>query len=420
MIRKMNRLRVSLALLSCTALALPLGCDDPVTSPETVDQPDGDAGGGGDGGGGGTKPLFALGAETFTDTSITSYVTFLDSLDAQPDVTLAQAREFPGYAPVSTSGGKVFVNSGEAPTIGRYVIGDDKAWTDDGTVSFSGFTSQPVSHSIQFSDVLAFAPADPATYVRWNPSTFELGAVAAIPPELVPATQGDGFALNRGYAYWTYQNLAYQTFYYATPQFQFHEKSYVALLDANANQWTSAFEVGCPHLHVGSADDQGGVFFSPGQFSVVVAELLPTSPRNCFIHVKGGESAADGAPIFFKDLAEGREGSNFFHVGGDIGFFNVYHRERATPEELGSAQGISYSSNYHLWTVDLKTRAAKMMEGIDFGGGQYTSFRFDGRVFVAMPAADYSSTTVYEIGADGRAERRFTAQAWVYNIVKVR
>lgn len=404
------------------AAALQPGCDDGgATTPESVDEPGGtEDGGGSPGVAGGTKPLFALGIETVSLAGGTSYVTFLDSLDAQADVTLAQAREFPNYAPVTAAGGKLFVNSGEAPLISRYAVGDDKSWTDDGSVSFAGYASGPLSQSIQFSDTLAYAPADAATFVQWNPTTFALGAVATLPPQLVPASLGDGFVLNRGYATLIAGDLAYQSFYYATTQWQFHGTSYVGILDSTSHRWTSAIQVGCPHLHVGSADDRGGLYFSPGQGSVIMAEMQATAPRNCMVRVEAGKTAVDGEPIYFKDLAEGREGSNFFYVGDGVGFFNVYHREMASPSELQSPQLLALSTNYHLWTLDLHTMTAKPMEGIDFGGGQYQAFRFDDRVFIALPGAGYGSTTIYEVTKDGRAERRFTSESWVYNIVKVR
>jgi hypothetical protein len=107
-------------------------------------------------------------------------------------------------------------------------------------------------------------------------------------------------------------------------------------------------------------------------------------------------------------------------VGDGIGFFNVYHAERdgitaETPHET-----VDYSSSYHLWTLDLATMEAKIMEGIDFAGGQFVAFRLDGETIVAIPAPDYTSTAVYAIGPDARAEKRFDVQGWAFKIFRVR
>jgi len=79
-----------------------------------------------------------------------------------------------------------------------------------------------------------------------------------------------------------------------------------------------------------------------------------------------------------------------------------------------------YSSSYHLWTLDLTTMTAKIMDGIDFTGGQYVAFHLGERVFIAVPKGDYSSTAIYEVTAAGAAERKFDVQGWAFKMLKVR
>ncbi|MET0386984.1 MAG: hypothetical protein ABW321_13545 [Polyangiales bacterium] len=63
---------------------------------------------------------------------------------------------------------------------------------------------------------------------------------------------------------------------------------------------------------------------------------------------------------------------------------------------------------------------AKLMEGIDFSGGQPVAFPIDGRLWLGIPAADYSETAIYEVLPDGRAEKRFDVEGWAYKLFKVR
>ena len=80
---------------------------------------------------------------------------------------------------------------------------------------------------------------------------------------------------------------------------------------------------------------------------------------------------------------------------------------------------INYSANYHLWTFDLKTKTAKIADGVDYKGGQYVLFKIDGRAFVAIPAGDYSKTEIFEM-VDGAIVKRFDVQAWMFNMFRVR
>lgn len=365
----------------------------------------------------GTKPLYGLNVNVFTDTSRTTYITLLDSLETQADVTLAQGREFAGYAAAAVAGGKLFVNDGETPKVTRFAIADDKTWTEEAPIGFSNFTQASVGDSIFVSDTVAYAPFDAFSYVTWNPATATIGAELPDPTGI--PLQRDGLNVTRGFARMASGKLAYQSFYWTDASYaQMHRTSQVGILSTETNQWVGTPEVACPHLHVGSVDDGGNVYFSNGQYSIVAAVLDAQAPRNCMVRLNAGATTVDPTyPVYFKDLAGGREGSNFFYSGDGKGFFNAYHPERETAPL--TAQLVQYSANYHLWRVDLATKQAEPMPGIDYAGGQYSAFRLDGRVFVAIPAADYSSTTIWEVTAAG-AEKRFVTQGWTFNIFRIR
>ena len=44
----------------------------------------------------------------------------------------------------------------------------------------------------------------------------------------------------------------------------------------------------------------------------------------------------------------------------------------------------------------------------------------DGRLLLLLPAADYASTTVYELTAAGKAEALFQTPGWAYQFVQIR
>ncbi len=374
------------------------------------------------GGGNSVEPLYAIESLIFgmnEGDSSTSYVLLLGSLDSQEQVKLDNGREFPGYAPLDAFGGKLYAGSGEEPKLTPFEIADDLAWNELDTVSFSNYTSAPLQGNVLVDSKHAFAALDDQSYVTWNPADLSIGAALDLPSS-IPQSRGE-LTLARGYGHEVVGKSVYQPYYWADKSFQsYSQESQIAVLDASSSKFTSVIDAPCPHLHITTQDESGNLYFSNGNASIPSAVLDANQPRNCLVRIKKGESALDEAfTVDFKDLADGREGSNFFYVGKDMGFFNVYHAEREDKQDPAYGD-VMYSANYHLWTLDLKTMTAKIMEGIDFSGGQYVAFHLSDRVFVAIPNGSYTSTAVYEITAAGTAEKRFDVEGWAFKMLQVR
>jgi len=387
---------------------------DPGTNPPT-NNPDGT-----DPGASAGKPLYAIESMIFDDTGQTTYIALVDSLETQPTVTLDKAREFAGYAAADASGGKLIVGDGEKPQLTRFAIGEDGSWTQEQTLSFSNFASASLTASVFVNPTKAYAPFDGTNHVVWDPQEFTLvGPMTA--PASIPLTR-EGLAVSRGYGHVIVGNYVYQPYYWSNENYtKYTETSQVAMIDTTKDEVVAAVDVPCPHLHIASQDEEGNTYFSNGQGSVAAAVLGADHPKNCLARIKAGETALDTTfTKKFRDLTEGREGNNFIYLRDGIGFFNVYHAERDNVTPSTEPSVIDYSANYHLWTLDLKTMQAKMMEGIDYAGGQYVAFKIDDRTFIAIPAGDYSSTAVYEILPSGVAEKRFDVQAWMFHMFRVR
>lgn len=410
---------VLVGLVGLTAVAC---SDDDITPPPSTDPTDTpDAGGTPttpDTDGGSVKPVYALGILQSSSTGSTTYMQLLDNLDAQGDVALTTAREFAGYAPAAAVGGKMLMNDGESPRVTRFAIGEDKSWTEETSLSFANFATASLGSLIVANDTVAYTPFDAFSYVAWNPATFALGAELTDPAN-IPATR-NGLNVNRGYGHDVVGNYAFQPFYWANGSFSVMDRtSTVAVLDTTTNRWAATTDVQCPHLHITSKDEAGNLYISPGQYSVPQAVVDAQAPRNCMIRINAGQTTPDASFTFdIASVTGGLEGSNFFYVGNNVGFFNVFD-PKADPTAT-TVDAIRISSKYHLWTYNLTTRTAAITQGIDFAGGQYTSFRIDNRVFLAMPAGDYSSTTVYELLTDGTAKRLFATQGWTFNMFRVR
>lgn len=369
------------------------------------------------------EDTYAVVSLTWTvETGSMSYVNLVRTLDAQPSLTLATAREFAGYAPVDASRGYVFVGSGEAPTLQRFGVSDDGAWSESAAIGFNAFASTSLTGSVYVSSGKAYAPLGDGNHVLWNPEAMTVIGELGIPSEL-PATL-EGLSLWKGYGHELSAGLVYEPYYYATAGYDaFATHSRISVIDTDDDAHLAVIDAPCPHLHITSQDEAGNVYMSNGNFSVPSAVAYPSQPANCMVRIQRGEATLD--PTFtrtFKELTDGREGSNLFYIDDDVALFNVYHAERDTlPADPGLAfAAIKSSSSYHLWTLNTKTGEAAIMDGVDFGGGQYTAFRIDGRVLVAIPSGDLSTTAVYEMSAHAPARKLFDVQGWAFKIFRVR
>lgn len=371
-----------------------------------------------------TQPsLFAIESLLFgmnEGDSSTSYVILLDSLDRSEKVELDAGREFPGYAPVSSLNGKLYAGSGEAPTVTGFEISDALEWKQLDTMSFGNFTSASLEGNVLVDSQHGYVALADKNWVAYNPSALEVGDLVELSPD-IPTLRGQ-LTLQRGYGQEIVGKSVYQPYYWSDATFQsYSQQSQIAVFDTAKAEFSNVLDAPCPHMHITTADEDGNLYFSNGVASIASAVLDAKQPRNCMVRVKPGAKTIDeDFTIDFKDLADGREGSNFFYIGDGLGFFNVYHAERDTLPADATYSQVMYSGSYHLWTLDLKTMKAKIMDGIDYTGGQFVAFHLGKRVFVTIPKADYSSTAVYEVSADGKAEKKFDVQGWAFKMLQVR
>lgn len=401
------------APVSCALLAAACSGDDGAS---TVDPPACDPATA-------TGSLYGIATLVFdVDGTSNTYVALLPDLAARDTVTLDQAREFPGYAPTDAHEGYVVVGSGDAPTLTRYAACDDATWVEHETVSFGTYVTGLLDTSIYLGDDAALVPFDVTNWVAWNPSTFELGAPLGANPAIPLTYPGNAeLVANRGAGFAITGDSLIQPYYYASADYTlWSQDSKVAILDTQTQQLAATLDVACPHLHIAGQDAEGNVYLSNGQGTIARA-VLEGDIRNCFVKIAAGTRTVEADSLtYFEDLTDGREGSNVFPIGGGKALFNVYHAERDDLSGDPDPSVVDYSSNYHLWTLDLATHAAAPTEGIDYTGGQIVAYQIDGTTYLTVPAPDYSSTSVYEVTATGGVTKLFDVDAWAWKIFKVR
>lgn len=367
-----------------------------------------------------SSAVYVIESLIFGDEGQFSYVLLLPSLDVGPTLTLDRGREFPDYAPADPVGDKLAVASGDQPTLTFYSITDELAWVEQGALSFARFTSLPLEANLAVSERKAYVPFDTTNHGVYDLATLEVGAEVGAPGD-IPLLDG-GLPAYRGYGHLLRGTTLFQPYYYASDDFHaYAPRSRIAAIDVASDELGASLEVPCPHLHITTADEQGNLYFSNGQGSIAAAILTPGHAPNCFARVNAGEQAiAPSSVTYFRDLAGGREGSNLFYIGDGKALFNVYHAERDQLSAETPFETVDFSSSYHLWTLDLATGEAAMLEGLDYSGGQFVALRIDGRTLITIPEPDYSSTAFYEVSPSGAAVKLFDVEGWAFKAFRLR
>ncbi|MCU0673399.1 MAG: hypothetical protein MUE69_11470 [Myxococcota bacterium] len=334
----------------------------------------------------------------------TGYLRELSSLDVG-EVDNADATEITGNARVYVPGdGRVFVGSGEAPTVTEHVRDERGRLVPRRVVSLASFVSggAPFGHVFVSADrALLFAD----DVVIWNPTEMILEGTTSLDDAVREGrAPSAGVGVRRG-------DRLYVPVSYA-PFPNVDDRMYVLVLDAEGavidvleddrGQQTGALELADDGT-IYVASDNGYVLPRFGTELVrpsVVLRILPD---------------ADGFdPEWSIDLRAatgGDDATGFEYVGGDRGFVLVHERALvpAGAEEDPRLHYESRSSRW--WSLDLTSGEASRLDTIPAvasGSGIASRLRRRDSVWLAVPESfPAAENRFFEASADGTVVERF-------------
>ena len=256
-------------------------------------------------------------------------------------------------------------------------------------------------------------------YVVWNPSTLTI--TGTIPLPVLAQREGiDGnFGMDRGTA--LRGNLLFHTANWFDYEGYKMLDSRVAIFDVETDSLVDLLENPCPNFDIATSDDAGNLYFSNWVYSPG-ATLVNDQAQACVGRIAAGEDVFDASwSLKMADVTEGREAAALGYLGGSEGLLSVFHDERVTYDpSTGDIFSYLFGANWHLWTVDLVSKAAHEITAIDWNGGGYYSYRIDGKTYVLSPGSDYKTTTVYEVSGDGSVTQILHTRGWSTRLFKLR
>lgn len=362
--------------------------------------------------------VYATSAIVFNDEGETAYVSVLPDLERE-EISFDEAREYPGWASVYGSQGKLFVSDGEAPTMRRFDVTGSGELVQPEAVSFLDYGAAFAGGAF-LSPGKAYLFAE--TGVIWDPAAMEITGTFDL-PDVEDHAGGQAYSgLATGRQFAAHGNRAYVATNWANwDTYEVSEESLIVVLDTDNDEVVATLPAPCPYLDVATVDDDGYVYFSNWPYSVPQT-LLYGKRKACAVRIApGAEELDESWSLQFDEVTGGHEGAALRYLGDGKALFVAYDESRldgTAPEEYPGE--LADRANWQFWTIDLKTLDASPVDGLDWSAGGYYMSRVGDRSFVLAPSDDYSSTTFYEVLTDGTAERRFVGEGWSLDLVQVR
>jgi hypothetical protein len=402
-----TKIAAKVGLLSTLVLA----CDDShsVSTPE----PSGSEG-----------AVYAL--QTFVyqpDETVMSYIALTDSLDVDGELSLGEAREFPGYAFISDVGGKLLLSTDETPAIVQYEISDDFDWHETGSVSFinQGLPSYGAGFERHWflNEHVAYLTLEVTGRIVWDPTRMR---IVEVMEDTELELERDGLVLDATFNRppLLLEGPVLKPFYYRDQDwFLFGPTTPIAVYDPETHEEQEIIEASCPAVEVMSQDEQGNTYFSPWSYGPTLS-LFGEGPTPCIARVRPDLTVetldlsewTEQRPVHvFRYVADGKAIGTVLHTDEIEGDF-----ESGYNEDLA----LELDAHWRLWYFDLDTETAHPIEEIGASGSGFSMAEIDGRNFLFVPNEEWSETMVYEIDDQGTAEVRFVAPGVVNNWIKIR
>jgi hypothetical protein len=362
-------------------------------------------------------PEYVVNTQIFDDQGTMGYVSLLGSLGPQT-IDLEQAREFAGEADVWVHDGAVFVTDAEAFTITRFAV-TGGALVEQGVVSFAAYGLSTFGFWLNtfVSSDKAYFLNDTVEYIVYNPTTLQITGTLPLPA----AAAREGFRPFTSYsdrAAVLRDGLLYQPFYYTDESFfLFAPETRIVVTEVATDRVIDEIDAPCPGLDYATVDADGNIYFSSWVYAAGGAAVLDQPPTCVF------ELPATGAPrVAFSvpDVALGRQGGVLRYVGNGRALLSVLHDERFPASDAPSASELTFADNWRFWSYDLATGSATLLESVSWNGGAQYSFDIDQKTYMLVAAADYSKTTVYELGDGLSLTPVFDTEGWATRLFKLR
>lgn len=358
----------------------------------------------------------------------TTYSAIVQGVDDATDAALRAGYETPARVFPTAHDGAIYIPAGSSPTITKYTVGEGGRLVEGATISFAatGIT-QVLDGPRMGSDMVAADKAyllDPQAleFVIWDPSSMTLTGeaidVSALLTEAFPdqSAYQPRIFLQRG----TTRYRDGRMFVPVRWQNNDLDPPYIAaagmiVIDTETDQvvdllvddrlWDTIYTV---------MTASGDIYLFTGAYGAATNWLTGAGRPGGALRIRSGEERFD--PDYYLDLSAAlgdRAVTSPVWAGGSSVYVKAFDEEHAPLSEAAmmDPNELVRQESWRYWQVDLDG-AAPSREVTEIPWGQTSIYTYEihpydrvqRRLFLGMPAADFSRTTLFEANADGRFE----------------
>jgi hypothetical protein len=313
----------------------------------------------------------------------------------------------------------------ETPTVTKYEITDDQRFVEWETIDFSGYG---LTYMWRDPGLVPFLADDKAyvidnrelQVVIWNPAAMEINgsfSLADVEDPEYPLTRFEADPTFRG------DELLVLVTHSTEDDVDAPYSSLITIDTVNDRVTNIVREERCGGLWESVKDSKGDIYFSTGTWDAaenrVFGTRIATAP--CIVRVKAGESEFD--PDFFLDSASigGSAAGGMVTGGGDVAYIKVLDETVLPPIDEEDFDAVWGGENWQWWRLQLgSSSAAQPITSLPLSNGGGGELIVEGRSYVRNASADFSSTTLLDMGASAEPAEGLTLRGYPYGIVRVR
>ena len=375
------------------------------------------------------EPLYVVSTTVFAGDVAQGYLVPITSIAPGTTFDLTSAIEVADNTIATRAGTPyLYVGSSEEPTVTRWELGADGQLATGPSVSFAnlGLSRASVSDELMFSDTQAYMPDDDNhQVVVWNPTSMEI--VGSIPLEV----DTDGVLLP-----WMWVSVQADRVL-VTVSWQadfsgdwsiFGDHVSVLTIDPASNTIVDRVDdPRCNYAFWGSQTSDGSSYYSPLSYYTPIRSMLGDDARgvaSCALRVNPGATDFDAAyDLDLSALAGGRPAGNLFFVSDDVALIRAWHSDLVTPisEDKANWVDVINEAGFMWWRWQVGSDAAEVLPDQTPSASETTGvYRVDGKAFIPRASADYSSTTLDEVDANGDFHPTLSGPGNIWGIARLR
>lgn len=373
-----------------------------------------------DGTGTTSGPLYAVGTGVYGPSGSNAYLRLVEDIALDgAQISLDEAREFPGNSDMDMYEGSALVASGDAPTITKYAVAEDGTLEAGAQISFLNYgqASAAFYYNKMVAANKAYMVNGVGQVIVWNPTEMAIEGTITLPTlEARTGLRVVSALVDRGGI--VADGKFYLPMYWTDDQYaQRAPDSALVVVDIATDTVTGTIAAPCPALDYATRGDDGMLYFSNWTGGPGAYHVLGTA-QNCVAVVNPTTEVV--STMSFASIAGGHEAAAFAYAGDGTFVMSVFDEVRADVANATDPFTPVAGTNWQLWRYDPADGSSSPVPGVDWNSGAVIHTTVDDTFYSMVPGADYASTVVYGHENDGTAKAAFGIDGWSFRMFRVR